>query len=208
MMKNFVFALLFCIGKILLGQESDKIMIHKGNQSYKKQDFDRASYYYIEAIKKSNNDFKALYNLGNSLYRKGMYADAINEYQNALKNTQNRHEQKITLYNMGNAQFLNKDIQSAIKSYQNALKLEPDNPDILRNLRIAKKQEEKQKKQYQNKNQNIQNSKLNQKNTQKEQEKNKEEEFIKKIEEKERNTTHRALNHKGYSTIRNNKEDW
>ena len=208
MMKNFVFALLFCIGKILLGQESNKIMIHKGNQSYKKQDFDRASYYYIEAIKKSNNDFKALYNLGNSLYRKGMYADAINEYQNALKITQNRHEQKITLYNMGNAQFLNKDIQSAIKSYQNALKLEPDNPDILRNLRIAKKQEEKQKKQYQNKNQNIQNSKLNQKNTQKEQEKNKEEEFIKKIEEKERNTAHRALNHKGYSIIRNNKKDW
>ena len=198
MMKNFVFALLFCIGKILLGQESNKIMIHKGNQSYEKQDFDGASYYYIEAIKKNNNDFKALYNLGNSLYKKGMYADAINEYQNALKNTQDRYEQKITLYNMGNAQFLNKDIQSAIKSYQNALKLEPDNPDILRNLRIAKKQEEKQKKQPQNKNQNIQ----------KEQEKNKEEEFIKKIEEKEQNTAHRALNHKGYSTIRNNEKDW
>ena len=208
MMKNFVFALLFCIGKILLGQESNKIMIHKGNQSYEKQDFDGASYYYIEAIKKNNNDFKALYNLGNSLYKKGMYADAINEYQNALKITQNRHEQKITLYNMGNAQFLNKDIQSAIKSYQNALKLEPNNPDILRNLRIAKKQEEKQKKQPQNKNQNIQNSKLKQENTQKEQEKNKEEEFIKKIEEKERNTAHRALNHKGYSIIRNNKKDW
>ena len=198
MMKNFVFALLFCVGKIILGQESDKIMIHKGNQSYKKQDFDRASYYYIEAIKKNNNDFKALYNLGNSLYKKGMYADAINEYQNAL-----------TLYNMGNAQFLNKDIQSAIKSYQNALKLEPNNPDILRNLRIAKKQEEKQKKQYQNKSQNTQNSKLNQENTQKEQERNKEEEeFIKKIEEKERNTAHRTLNHKGYSTIRNNEKDW
>ena len=118
MMKNFVFPLLFCIGKILLGQESNKIMIHKGNQSYEKQDFDGASYYYIEAIKKNNNDFKALYNLGNSLYKKGMYADAINEYQNALKITQNRHEQKITLYNMGNAQFLNKDIQSANKSYK------------------------------------------------------------------------------------------
>ena len=182
MMKNFVFALLFCVGKIILGQESDKIMIHKGNQSYKKQDFDRASYYYIEAIKKNNNDFKALYNLGNSLYKKGIYADAINEYQNALKNTQNRHEQKITLYNMGNAQFLNKDIQSAIKSYQNALKLEPNNPDILRNLRIAKKQEEKQKKE--------------------------EQQFIKKIEEKQRNTAHRTLNHKGYSTIRNNEKDW
>ena len=156
-MKNFVFALLFCVGKIILGQESDKIMIHKGNQSYKKQDFDRASYYYIEAIKKNNNDFKALYNLGNSLYKKGIYADAINEYQNALKNTQNRHEQKITLYNMGNAQF----------------------------------------------------SKLNQENTKKEQERNKEEEeFIKKIEEKERNTAHRTLNHKGYSTIRNNEKDW
>lgn len=208
MMKNFVFALLFCIGKILLGQESNKIMIHKGNQSYEKQDFDGASYYYIEAIKKNNNDFKALYNLGNSLYKKGMYADAINEYQNALKNTQDRYEQKITLYNMGNAQFLNKDIQSAIKSYQNALKLEPDNPDILRNLRIAKKQEEKQKKQPQNKNQNIQNSKLNQKNTQKEQEKNKEEELLKKIEEKEQKTVHRALNPKGYSQTQNNEKDW
>lgn len=146
MMKNFVFALLFCIGKILLGQESNKIMIHKGNQSYEKQDFDGASYYYIEAIKKNNNDFKALYNLGNSLYKKGMYANAINEYQNALKNTQNRHEQKITLYNMGNAQFLNKDIQSAIKSYQNALKLEPDNPDILRKFENCKKTRRETKK--------------------------------------------------------------
>ena len=208
MVKNFIFTLFFCIGKILLGQESNKIAIYEGNQSYKKQNFDEASYHYLKAVKKNNNDFKALYNLGNSLYKEKKYADAINEYQNALKNTQNKYEKKITLYNMGNAQFLNKDIQSAIKSYQSALKLEPNNPDILRNLRIAKKQEEKQKKQPQNKNQNIQNSKLNQENTQKEQEKNKEEEFIKKIEEKERNTAHRALNHKGYSTIRNNEKDW
>lgn len=203
MVKNFIFTLFFCIGKILLGQESNKIAIYEGNQSYKKQNFDEASYHYLKAVKKNNNDFKALYNLGNSLYKKKKYADAINEYQNALKNTQDKYEKKITLYNMGNAQFLNKDIQSAIKSYQNALKLDPNNPDILRNLRIAKKQEEKQKRQT------SRNSKSTQENFQKERENNKkEEELLKKIEEKEQKTVHRALNPKGYSQTQNNEKDW
>ena len=104
---------------------------------------------------------------------------------------------------MGNAQFLNKDIQSAIKSYQNALKLDPDNPDILRNLRIAKKQEEKQKRQT------SRNSKSTQENFQKERENNKkEEELLKKIEETEQKTAHRALNPKGYSQTQNNEKDW
>ena len=40
MVKNFIFTLFFCIGKILLGQESNKIAIYEGNQSYKKQNFD------------------------------------------------------------------------------------------------------------------------------------------------------------------------
>lgn len=227
MAKNFIFILIFFTGGLFFGQGNSKISIYKGNQSFKNENFDDASSHYLKAIEKNNTDFRAYYNLGNTLYKKKMYADAVSQYQKALKNAQNKDEQKSALYNLGNAQFQNKDLKSAIDSYQKALKLDPNNADILKNLRIAKKQEN-QKKQPQSQNKDKekdqnedQNQQENNQEKEKQENKNKkpqpqnkkerseeEENLLKQIEEREQHTARRALNNKGYTQPQSNKKDW
>lgn len=207
MAKSFVFVLIFCFGGLFFGQRNNNISIYKGNQSFENKDFDSALRHYLKSIEKDDRDFKAHYNLGNAFYRKKMYADAIAQYQKALKNAQNKEEQKSALYNLGNAQYQNKEQKSAINSYQKALKLDPNNANIIKNLRIAKRQ--KKQPQSQNKKQENQQKNKNKKPQPEGKERSKEEEnLLKEIEEREQHTARRTLSNRGYALPNNNKKDW
>lgn len=234
MKKNFTFVFIFSALLWIFGQGNSKISIHKGNQSFENQDFDEASLYYLQSIQHNEKDFKAHYNLGNTLYKKKNYADAIAEYEKALKYTENNQEKQNTLYNLGNAYLQNNNLQKAIEYYKQALKISPNNELVLNNLRIAlKKQNENQpqqnNKEKQNNNHNnpenqehkkpidqyapkdeqkkdTESQELKEKIKKERQEK--EEKLLKQIEEREKNTAKRALNPKGYVSRRSNEKDW
>lgn len=234
MKKNFTFVFIFSALLWIFGQGNSKISIHKGNQSFENQDFDEASLYYLQSIEHNEKDFKAHYNLGNTLYKKKNYADAIAEYEKALKYAENNQEKQITLYNLGNAYLQNNNLQKAIEYYKQALKISPNNELVLNNLRIAlKKQNENQPQQKNQDNQdNNQNNSENQehkkpidqyapkdeqkKDTEsqelkekiKKERQEKEEKLLKQIEEREKNTAKRALNKNGFSPRRSNEKDW
>lgn len=234
MKKNFTFVFIFSALLWIFGQGNSKISIHKGNQSFENQDFDEASLYYLQSIEHNEKDFKAHYNLGNTLYKKKNYADAIAEYEKALKYAENNQEKQITLYNLGNAYLQNNNLQKAIEYYKQALKISPNNELVLNNLRIAlKKQNENQPQQKNQDNQdNNQNNSENQehkkpidqyapkdeqkKDTEfqelkekiKKERQEKEEKLLNQIEEREKNTAKRALNKNGFSPRRSNEKDW
>lgn len=206
MAKDFIFVSILCLGNLILGQENNRIPIYKGNQSFKNQNFDEASHLYLKAIEKNNKDFDAHYNLGNSLYQKKMYSDAITEYEKAIENAQNNEDKKLALYNLGNAHYQNKNKKSAIESYKKALKLDPKNEQILKNLRIAIKEEEKQKSDKENSEQ--QQKKQTQNNSSNKEKNEQEENLLKYIENKEQQTAKRVLNKSGYTQPQSNQKDW
>ena len=218
-------------------QVGSDVHTHRGNQSFEKGDFDDASYHYLKTLQDKSEDFRAQYNLGNTLYKKNQYSDAISTYQKALKNAKTKEQKTATLYNLGNAYYKNKQQKEAVDSYKQALKLDPNNQTILKNLQIAlqkkdskqqqQEQDQQQSQQQQNNEQNKgekenpmdmyapENDKL--KKEQQEENSNKEEpnqpkelekELLRYIEERERHTAKRALGKQGYAQPQSNRKDW
>ena len=138
-------------------QGSSDVHTYRGNQSFEKGDFDDASYHYLKTLQGKSEDFRAQYNLGNTLYKKNQYSDAVSTYQKALKNAKTKEQKTATLYNLGNAYFKNKQQKEAVDSYKQALKLDPNNQTILKNLQIAlQKKDSKQQQQEQDQQQSQQ----------------------------------------------------
>ena len=138
-------------------QVSSDVHTYRGNQSFEKGDFDDASYHYLKTLQGKSEDFRAQYNLGNTLYKKNQYSDAVSTYQKALKNAKTKEQKTATLYNLGNAYFKNKQQKEALDSYKQALKLDPNNQTILKNLQIAlQKKDSKQQQQEQDQQQSQQ----------------------------------------------------
>ena len=138
-------------------QVSSDVHTHRGNQSFEKGNFDDASYHYLKTLQGKSEDFRAQYNLGNTLYKKNQYSDAVSTYQKALKNAKTKEQKIATLYNLGNAYFKNKQQKEAVDSYKQALKLDPNNQTILKNLQIAlQKKDSKQQQQEQDQQQSQQ----------------------------------------------------
>ena len=144
-------------------QVSSDVHTYRGNQSFEKGDFDDASYHYLKTLQGKSEDFRAQYNLGNALYKKNQYSDAVSTYQKALKNAKTKEQKTATLYNLGNAYFKNKQQKEAVDSYKQALKLDPNNQTILKNLQIAlQKKDPKQQQQEQDQQQSQQQQQNNQ----------------------------------------------
>ena len=198
-------------------QVSSDVHTHRGNQSFEKGDFDDASYHYLKTLQGKSEDFRAQYNLGNTLYKKNQYSDAVSTYQKALKNAKTKEQKTATLYNLGNAYFKNKQQKEAVDSYKQALKLDPNNQTILKNLQIAlQKKDSKQQQQEQDQQQSQQQQQNNQQDKGEkenpmdmyapENDKFKKEQQDSK--QQEDNSNKRALGKQGYAQPQSNRKDW
>ena len=229
-MRNILLFFILSQAGIVFGQENYKILMHKGNKNFDEKNYDEASQLYSEASQQKAKDFGSHYNLGNAFYRKGMYEDAISQYEKSLENAENESQRVSALYNMGNAYFQQGNSKKAVDFYKKALKLDPNNDKILHNLRIAQKKEEKKQNQSENQSQKEQNQQdidryspekdrfrkennenkheQDSENQLKKQEKREEEELLKQIGEREQHAARRALGSRGYANPRSNEKDW
>lgn len=71
---------------------------------------------------------------GNAAYREGRYDDAVREYESIL--AQGVGSAALS-YNLGNAYYRLGRLGPSILAYERALRLEPGDPDVQQNLRLA-----------------------------------------------------------------------
>ncbi|AKP70091.1 tetratricopeptide tpr_1 repeat-containing protein [Riemerella anatipestifer] len=136
------------------GQGSYNALSYKGNREYDSKNYDKASSYFLEAIKKKQ-DFGGYYNLGNTLYKREMYSEAKAEYQKALSLAKTKEDKMAALYNLGNAEMKAQNYDKAAEFYKKALQQDPYNESIRKNYNISKlKQKEKNQSKSNNKSQN------------------------------------------------------
>jgi len=108
----------------------DFVSIYQANKAYENKDYQLAA----EKFDDINNDAARL-NQANSLYKQGLYKQALKKYQSV-----EREDLAFDrLYNSGNAYAKSGKINEAIDSYEKALKLQKDK-DALFNLELLKKQ--------------------------------------------------------------------
>lgn len=73
---------------------------------------------------------------GNNLYQKGKYEQAITEYESVLASKNHSAE---LYFNLGNCYYKLNKVAPAIYNYEKALVLNPDDSEILNNLKFAQK---------------------------------------------------------------------
>jgi Ca-activated chloride channel family protein len=144
---------LLLISSMSIAQQSEKVIIKKGNEAYRKKDYIKAADEYTNALAKNPLNPVAQFNLGNAMYKADKKDEAINAYDKAVKQLDVPAEKGNAYYNKGVVLQNDKKLSECIQAYKNALKLAPDNEDARQNLQRALRQ---QKQEQQNKQQKKQ----------------------------------------------------
>lgn len=157
-MKSAI-AILFLSAISVSSYSQTREAIIKGNKAYKDSNYNAAENEYKLALKNSDTNVTASYNLGNVLYRKNNTEDAVKSYENAIKNTSDNSIKQRAFYNKGVALQQAKKLPECINAYENALMLNPNDEDARQNLQRALKEQKQQQQQnkQQQKNQKQQN---------------------------------------------------
>ncbi|NLL29427.1 MAG: tetratricopeptide repeat protein [Bacteroidales bacterium] len=173
-MKNFVAYFLLSLFAVSALAQSSQMNVFKGNKAYRNEKYENASELYRQAIeKKSDYDFIARYNLGNSLYKSGDFEGARNSYAELIDDTLNNNIKSRLYHNIGNTFLKEKKYQESVGAYKNALKYNPNDEDTRYNLSYALQMLKQQQQQQQQNQQNQQNQDKNQDKNQQNQDKNK-----------------------------------
>lgn len=180
---------IFATGRSLVAQYAPQY-IYEGNKSFHKKDMQKAINKYTEALKIQPNNPKALYNLGNALYKEAltlkfsnqaaininnkdsianlMLGRAADLYTTASQLYKHKDTLQRVYHNLGNAYLFQHKYNEAIDAYKKALKLNPNDEDTRYNLAFAlkhKKDNQGGNNQQQNQ-QNQQNQQQQQQNQQ------------------------------------------
>ena len=81
-------------------------------------------------------NLESIFSQANELYNKGSYIEAINNYEEIIKN--DFHSAEL-YYNLGNAYYRLDSIASSVYYYEKALQLNPNDREIIDNLALVNK---------------------------------------------------------------------
>ncbi len=143
---RIIVLLLLSISVLFARGQSNHQLLKRGDQSYLKQDYNRAEENYRRALENKQEE-KTKYNLGNTVMEQNRPDEAIPLYEQAAKKQSDLTLRSRAWHNLGNAYYLKKDYQNSVNAYKEALKVKPDDLDTKKNLVLAKKQLLKQQQQ-------------------------------------------------------------
>ncbi|MEO8412011.1 MAG: VWA domain-containing protein [Ginsengibacter sp.] len=129
--------------------QNAKNEIVKGNEAYKKNNFDAAENAYKDALKIADNNTTASYNLGNALFRKDNADEAVKAFDNTIQNSADNATKEKAYYNKGVTYQKAKKLPECINAYENALMLNPQDEEARQNLQRALKEQKQQQQQQQ-----------------------------------------------------------
>jgi len=129
---------------IIFAQQKDIVDIGKGNEAYKKQEFDKAQDFYRKALELSPKNATASFNLGNALFRDKKAEEAEKIFGLAAENTEDKLSRADAEYNKGVALTMQKKTAESIEAYKDALRLNPTDSMARENLQRALKEQQKQ----------------------------------------------------------------
>lgn len=141
-------------------------LMHQGNAHFRAGQYDRASTYYMQALKKNPNNSRATFNLADTYLAKGNAQAADSLYNIVTQLEKNKQVRSMAWHNRGyirQTQALHAPKQQqqllriAIDHYKQALRLNPHDNDTRYNLALCQKQlKDSEQEQQQQKQDNSQ----------------------------------------------------
>lgn len=170
-MKYSLIIIFTLITFLSFSQDEVKKNVYKGNIFYHDSEFEDAQYYYEKAVSESGFNYKANFNLANTLVRLKEYDKAIETYKKIADYTNTGEKKAKIFHNIGNThmyalQKASEDktaktddlvsiLDDAIESYKTALRVNPRDEETRYNLayalEIKKKLDEQQKQEQKEK---------------------------------------------------------
>ena len=182
-MNRILILIIFCSGIVLSQDENRKDsnnLVFDGNIEFQKDKFSEAEFNYRKAFSFDSLNYKAPYNLGNSLYKNNLSQEAIFNYSKSIEKLKSKEELHKAFHNLGNTFMKDENYQGAVDNFKKALLNNPDDEETRYNYVLAK---ELLKKQNNNKKDNK-NNKDNKDN--KDKENNKDQKQDKKNQEEDK----------------------
>lgn len=173
-MRNCIFLLLGCLlstaNIAARAQGAGRRQIAEGNKHYAESKFDEANDKYRDAEVANPESPIVHFDIGDALYKKRKYEEALQAYQKTLQKSDDPQLQAQAYYNSGNTYFRLNKWQESLQSYQEALKLNPNDQDAKYNLEYVRaKIKENAKKQPQDQQQQKQQNQQDQQQNQQQQ---------------------------------------
>lgn len=157
--------------------------VDKGNEYYKRAQYDLAERQYRLALQQDTRNATAQYNLANALHRQKKYDEANAVLAKLQQQNPAAAVKSATFYNQGVAYSRQKSLEESIGAYKAALRINPEDQQARENLQKAllelKKQQQQQSSQQQ------QPSRMSQ---------SKAEQELKRLQEKEKQLQERLQN--------------
>ncbi|MCW3082010.1 tetratricopeptide repeat protein [Segetibacter sp.] len=155
-MGKIALTTLFAIVTIVANCQQEKPLVIKGNELYKRQQYDKAAEEYQKATDLNDKNPLAMYNLGNALYKGKKTEAAEKVYSSAADNAKDATGKSRAVYNKGVALTRQQKLQESISAYKDALRLIPTDEEARQNLQKAlnelkKQQQPKEDKKKQDK---------------------------------------------------------
>ncbi len=166
MITKFTILLYLLIITICSFSQTDKKQIREGNNFYNNKKYRESEVAYQKALKKDPKSYKAIFNLGDALYKQEKYDEATKQFTEMTTKVNDKENSSKAFHNLGNSYLLHNKIDESINAYKSALRNNPKDMETKYNLAYAQAMK---KKQEQQKNQNNKNNQQNKQQQQKQQ---------------------------------------
>jgi len=173
-MRILAFILLITIFPATAVAQNPRKFVREGNREYNKGMYDQSEIEYRRAIDAKSDNAKAVFNLGDALYRKEKYEEAGKEFSRHKEMSEGEESLAAADYNRGNALLKAGKIEESIEAYKSSLIANPGNHEAKYNLAYAQdllqQQQQQQQQQKDNQDNQQQDDKKDQNNNDQEQE--------------------------------------
>lgn len=127
--------------------ETTQSKIDAGISHYKQGEYEKAAQSFLEAQVDEPDNAVLAYDLANSDYKAGKFAEAIQAYSRAAAHTDDPALRQKAFYNIGNSLFRLGKLEEAAGAYKKTLELNANDMDAKFNLEFTREQIKKQRQQ-------------------------------------------------------------
>ena len=123
-------------GLSLKAQDTDRL-IHRGNEEYKRKEYQMAEAAYNEVLNMDPANSIAKYNKAAALYRQTKADESVKVLEDLAFKTEAPDLKSKAYYNKGAILSAQKKLEESIEAYKNALRQNPDDKEARENLQKA-----------------------------------------------------------------------
>ncbi len=162
--RTYILIVVGLLSVLQASAQVDKKDVRRGNRDFRKESYKEADIDYRKALVKDSLSVAANYNLANTLYREGDYAQAQQSLEK-IKDVAPASEHAADYYfNLGDAAVQQQNWQAAVDAFRESLLRRPEDLQAKENYIYAKKKLEDQQNQQNQDNQNNDQNDQNQDN--------------------------------------------